>query len=194
MILFIGDVDRGTRDREAFQEVDFPAMFAPLAKWASADRAMRGASPNMSRAPMPPRWAAARAGGARAPRGHAARRGRGGRSPADRAGRRRRRRRSRWTCSSDAAGHRRSARSRSSAARAGTDDAGAAISPPAPSARASPSPPPSAGRTRSPTTCPVYAGNLGYGPNPKLVARIKAADLLLVSARGSARRRPTATR
>ncbi|RZM33349.1 MAG: thiamine pyrophosphate-binding protein, partial [Sphingomonas sp.] len=35
MILFIGDVDRGTRDREAFQEVDFTAMFAPIAKWAA---------------------------------------------------------------------------------------------------------------------------------------------------------------
>ena len=35
MILFIGDVDRGTRDREAFQEVDFQAMFAPLAKWTA---------------------------------------------------------------------------------------------------------------------------------------------------------------
>ena len=35
MILFIGDVDRGTRDREAFQEVDFQAMFAPLTKWAA---------------------------------------------------------------------------------------------------------------------------------------------------------------
>ena len=34
MILFIGDVDRGMKDREGFQEVDFPAMFAPLAKWA----------------------------------------------------------------------------------------------------------------------------------------------------------------
>jgi acetolactate synthase I/II/III large subunit len=32
MILFIGDVDRGMRDREGFQEVDFGAMFAPLAK------------------------------------------------------------------------------------------------------------------------------------------------------------------
>jgi acetolactate synthase I/II/III large subunit len=32
MILFIGDVDRGMRDREGFQEVDFTAMFAPLAK------------------------------------------------------------------------------------------------------------------------------------------------------------------
>ncbi|MCP3730238.1 thiamine pyrophosphate-binding protein [Sphingomonas sp. MG17] len=35
MILFIGDVARGMRDREGFQEVDFPAMFAPLAKWAT---------------------------------------------------------------------------------------------------------------------------------------------------------------
>ena len=34
MILFIGDIDRGTRDREAFQEVDFVAMFTPLAKLA----------------------------------------------------------------------------------------------------------------------------------------------------------------
>ena len=35
MILFIGDVARRDRDREGFQEVDFAAMFAPLAKWAA---------------------------------------------------------------------------------------------------------------------------------------------------------------
>jgi len=35
MLFFIGDVDRSMRDREGFQEVDFPAMFAPLAKWAT---------------------------------------------------------------------------------------------------------------------------------------------------------------
>jgi acetolactate synthase I/II/III large subunit len=35
MILFIGQVARDARDREGFQEVDFPAMFAPLAKWAA---------------------------------------------------------------------------------------------------------------------------------------------------------------
>ena len=34
MILFVGDVGSGFRGREAFQEVDFGAMFAPLAKWA----------------------------------------------------------------------------------------------------------------------------------------------------------------
>lgn len=35
MILFIGQVARGARDREGFQEVDFRAMFAPLAKWTA---------------------------------------------------------------------------------------------------------------------------------------------------------------
>ena len=35
MILFIGDVARGDRDREGFQEIDFPAFFGPVAKWAA---------------------------------------------------------------------------------------------------------------------------------------------------------------
>jgi acetolactate synthase-1/2/3 large subunit len=35
MILFVGQIARGHRDREAFQEVDFRAMFGPLAKWAA---------------------------------------------------------------------------------------------------------------------------------------------------------------
>lgn len=35
MILFVGDVDRSTRDREAFQEINFEAMFSPIAKWAA---------------------------------------------------------------------------------------------------------------------------------------------------------------
>ena len=34
MLLFIGDVDRGMKDREGFQEVDLVAMFTPLAKLA----------------------------------------------------------------------------------------------------------------------------------------------------------------
>ncbi len=33
MILFIGQVDRRMTEREAFQEVDYKAMFGPLAKW-----------------------------------------------------------------------------------------------------------------------------------------------------------------
>ena len=35
MILFVGDVDRGMRDREGFQELDFAAFFGPAAKWAA---------------------------------------------------------------------------------------------------------------------------------------------------------------
>ena len=35
MVLFVGDVGSDFRGREAFQEVDFAAMFAPLAKWAA---------------------------------------------------------------------------------------------------------------------------------------------------------------
>ena len=42
MILFIGQVARDARDREGFQEVNFRAMFAPLAKWvAEIDDAQR---------------------------------------------------------------------------------------------------------------------------------------------------------
>jgi len=35
MILFIGQVERRFRGREAFQEIDFRQMFAPLAKWVA---------------------------------------------------------------------------------------------------------------------------------------------------------------
>jgi acetolactate synthase-1/2/3 large subunit len=35
MILFIGQVQRNARGREAFQEVEFREMFAPLAKWVA---------------------------------------------------------------------------------------------------------------------------------------------------------------
>lgn len=35
VVLLVGQVARGIRDREGFQEVDFRAMFAPLAKWVA---------------------------------------------------------------------------------------------------------------------------------------------------------------
>ena len=35
MILFVGDVDSKMREREGFQEVDFPAFFGPISKWAA---------------------------------------------------------------------------------------------------------------------------------------------------------------
>lgn len=35
MILFIGQIARDTREREAFQEIDYRAMFGPIAKWVT---------------------------------------------------------------------------------------------------------------------------------------------------------------
>lgn len=35
MVLFVGQIARNHRDREAFQEVDYRAMFGPLAKWVA---------------------------------------------------------------------------------------------------------------------------------------------------------------
>ena len=35
MILFVGQIDTGMRDREVFQEVDYRAFFGPIAKWAT---------------------------------------------------------------------------------------------------------------------------------------------------------------
>lgn len=35
MLLLVGQIARGDRDREVFQEVDYRAMFAPLAKWVA---------------------------------------------------------------------------------------------------------------------------------------------------------------
>lgn len=35
MVMFVGQVPRRNRDREAFQEVDFRAFFGPLAKWVA---------------------------------------------------------------------------------------------------------------------------------------------------------------
>jgi acetolactate synthase-1/2/3 large subunit len=35
MILFVGDLDRSDRDREGFQEIDMAAFFGPISKWAA---------------------------------------------------------------------------------------------------------------------------------------------------------------
>lgn len=35
MILFVGQIARDMRDREAFQEIDYRAFFGPIAKWAT---------------------------------------------------------------------------------------------------------------------------------------------------------------
>ena len=35
MILFVGQIGRDMREREAFQEIDYRAMFGTVAKWAT---------------------------------------------------------------------------------------------------------------------------------------------------------------
>ena len=35
MILFVGQIERGMREREAFQEIDYRAVFGSMAKWAT---------------------------------------------------------------------------------------------------------------------------------------------------------------
>ena len=76
MILFIGDVARGDKDREGFQEIDFPAFFGPIAKWAARIDDAARIPEYVARA-----WRVATVGrpgtgGAGAARGHASRRGR----------------------------------------------------------------------------------------------------------------------
>ena len=82
MILFIGDVARGDRDREGFQEIDFPAFFGPIAKWAARIEDARRIPEYVARAYRVATAGRPGPGGAGAARGHAARRGRGARPPA----------------------------------------------------------------------------------------------------------------
>ncbi len=35
MILFVGQIERGMREREAFQELDYRAVFGSVAKWVT---------------------------------------------------------------------------------------------------------------------------------------------------------------
>lgn len=178
MILFIGDVDRATRDREAFQEVDFAAMFAPLAKWAARiDDAAR----------IPEYVARAYA---------VAMNGRPGPvvlalpedmlldlvDAVDRP------RVDRVMQGCDPLAMERLADMVATAETplaivggAGWDDTASRAF--ADWAARIGLPVAAAFRRQDAIAndCPVYAGNLGYGPNPTLVARVKAADLLLVA-------------
>ena len=178
MILFIGDVDRATRDREAFQEVDFAAMFAPLAKWAARiDDAAR----------IPEYVARAYA---------VAMNGRPG--PVvlalpedmllDRITVTDRPRVERLAQGCDTGAMDRLADMVATAETPLAIVGGAGWDAAASQAFADWAtriglPVAAAFRRQDaiPNACPVYAGNLGYGPNPALVARVKAADLLLVA-------------
>ncbi|AJP71008.1 thiamine pyrophosphate-binding protein [Sphingomonas hengshuiensis] len=176
MILFIGDVDRGMRDREGFQEIDLPAMFAPLAKWATRIEDAARIPEYVARA-----WNVATSGRpgpvvialpedmlrdevstpdrpplpriAQVPDRHA--------------------------MHAMAALIKQAERPVAIVGGAGwTPATGAAF---AAFAERIALPVATAFRRQDalPPGCTVYAGNLGYGPNPKLVSRIKGADLIL---------------
>ncbi|MEX0341434.1 MAG: thiamine pyrophosphate-dependent enzyme [Erythrobacter sp.] len=176
MILFVGDVDSEMRDREGFQEVDFSAFFGPIAKWAaridSADRipeyVARAYATAISGRPGPVVLALPEDMLSRTTSAHPRPRvERPAQAPCPDA------MQAMMALIADAAapiaiigGAGWNAKARAHfqlfAERLGIPVATAfrrqdAISP----------------------SSPVFAGNLGYGPNPKLVERVKNADLIL---------------
>jgi acetolactate synthase-1/2/3 large subunit len=177
LILFVGDVARGMRGREGFQEIDFPAFFAPIAKWAARiedaaripEFVARAYATAISGRPGPvvlalPEDMLSDPAGGPAPRPFVHRPAQAPCPDAMAA---------MMALLGDAAapvaiigGAGWDARAREYfavfAERLGI--------PVATAFRRQDAIPPSS---------PVYAGNLGYGPNPKLVERIKAADLVL---------------
>ena len=179
MILFVGDVARAMRGREGFQEIDFAAFFGPIAKWADRiddaaripEFVARAYATAISGRPGPvvlalPEDMLSDAVGSLSPRPFVHR-------PAQ------------APCP-DAMAAMMSLLGDAAApvaivGGAGWDNrareyfamfAGRLGIPVATAFRRQDAIPPSS---------PVYAGNLGYGPNPKLVERIKAADLVLVA-------------
>jgi acetolactate synthase-1/2/3 large subunit len=178
MILFVGDVDRSMQGREGFQEVDFPAFFGPIAKWAARiddatripEFIARAYATAISGRPGPvvlalPEDMLHDDGITAAPRPFVHR---PAQAPCPDA------MATLMALLGDAAapvaivggggwGPRAREYFAQFAERVGVPVATAFRRQDALS-----------------TASPVYAGNLGYGPNPKLVARIKAADLVLV--------------
>ena len=71
MIMFVGQVARHMREREAFQELDYRAVFGPMAKWATEiDDAAPGARDRLPRLSSCRQWPAG-SGRRRAARRHA---------------------------------------------------------------------------------------------------------------------------
>lgn len=178
MILFVGDVARGMQGREGFQEVDFPAFFGPICKWAARiddparipEYIARAYAVAISGRPgpvvlaLPEDMLVEQVPAALAPRPQAVRPGQAVCPDAMNA---------LFAMIADAAsplaivggaGWNAKAREhfQAFAERIGLPVATAfrrqdAIAP----------------------SSPVYAGNLGYGPNPKLVERVRNADLII---------------
>jgi acetolactate synthase-1/2/3 large subunit len=177
MILFVGDVARGARDREGFQEVDFPAFFAPLCKWAARiedaaripEYVARAYATAMNGRPgpvvlaLPEDMLEEMAEAIDRPRVERAVQG----------------------CDSETlnAVYDKFRSAKAPIAIVGGADWNAETARDfALFAMRTGLPVAAAFRRQDamPNDFPLYAGNLGYGPNPKLVARIKRADLVLV--------------
>ena len=178
MIMFVGQVETSVREREAFQELDYRAVFGSMTKWTVevddpdritefVSRAFYTAS---SGRPGPVVVALPKDMLSEARNALPMRR-RSSRSKPRRARRKWqdsancwRSRKIHCSCSAAAAGPRpRAVRSTNS--------------PSEPDCRSQPA---IAARRCSIRLHPLYAGDLGLGPNPKLVARAKAADLLVL--------------
>ncbi len=178
MILFVGDVAREARDREGFQEVDFPAFFGPLCKWAARIEDAARIPEYVARAyataingrpgpvvlALPEDMLESEAEALDRPKVT----------------------RTAQACDPDAVNalydRLREARRPVAIiggadwdAKAGNDFQLFAMRSGLPVAVAF------RRQDAIPNQCPVYAGNLGYGPNPKLLERIREADLLLVA-------------
>jgi acetolactate synthase-1/2/3 large subunit len=177
MILFVGDVARGDRDREGFQEVDFAAMFRPLAKWAARiDDAARipeyvaraystaiGGRPGPVVLALPEDMLRDKVQAADRPKVY---------PPVQPAC---------AMATTTLMGLLKDAAAPVAIVGGAGWDKGAAHHF-AEFAERIGLPVAAAFRRQDavPNSSPVYAGNLGYGPNPKLVQRIREADLLLV--------------
>jgi len=178
MLLFVGDVARGDRDREAFQEVDFGRMFGPLAKAVLRiddarripEYVARGYATAMAGRPgpvvvvLPEDMLTDIAAATDRPRVERPR------QPAD-----------------PAALARLAAllgEARNPIAIVGGADWSAAAGAAFAAWAERLSLPVAAAFRRQDAIAnlsPVWAGNLGYGPNPRLAERIRAADLLIVA-------------
>jgi acetolactate synthase I/II/III large subunit len=177
MILFIGDVARGDRDREGFQELDFLTMFRPLTKWVARIEDARRIPEYVARA-----YATAMAG-------------RPGPvvlilpedmltdavEAVDRPAVKPPVQPACAMATSTLIGLLQDAAAPVAIVGGAGWDAAAAHHFAAWAERVG-IPVAAAFRRQDaiPNSSPVYAGNLGYGPNPKLVQRIREADLLLV--------------
>ncbi len=179
MILFVGQVARGAMGREAFQELDYSAVFGTMAKWVVQIDDPARVPELISRAFHVATSGRPGPGGGGAARRHADRGHHGGRRARPTKWRRRTPALRRWPSWRSACKPRKDPVAICWAAAAGLSKR-CASSPPLP--KRGPFPCTASFRRQMlfPATHACYGGDLGLGVNPKLLARIKASDLVLV--------------